>query len=39
MHQAGLHMIKLNVPTHEFKKSDIGDKEKNIMFSGIKRKE
>jgi hypothetical protein len=35
MHQAWLDMIKLNTPTHELKKSDFGDKQKNTMFLGI----
>jgi hypothetical protein len=38
MHQAGLHMIKLNVPTHEFEKSDIWRQGKNTMFSRIYKK-
>jgi hypothetical protein len=32
VHQAWLHMIKLNTPTHEFEKSNIGDKQENNMF-------
>jgi hypothetical protein len=32
-------MIKLNAPTHEFEKLDIGDKKENTIFSGIKQNE
>jgi hypothetical protein len=28
-------MIELNAPTHEFKKSNFGDKKESNMFSGI----
>jgi hypothetical protein len=32
MHQAWLDMIKLNAPTHEFEKSNFGNKQKKRCF-------
>jgi hypothetical protein len=39
MHQVWFDMIKLNTPTHEFKKSDFGNKKKSTMVSIINQNE
>jgi len=39
VHQAWFDMIKLNTLTHEFKKSDFGNKQKNTMVSIINQNE
>jgi hypothetical protein len=33
MHQAWLDMIKLNAPTHELEKLNIGDKQESTIFN------